>query len=231
MKRRFVYSFQNEAEYHWYSDTETGHYSFQQFVFSGDESIQMGSVIQEYVPGTKRVSFSLAKRLFYDFITHSCGTLDWKKKPDDGTSNTATNDLRVTDPCDFGALDVKTHLALSRTSSQNTIPFYMQPTIGGSDIDSVASLRGYDNYRFRARDATFLQVEYGIPVWGPVGGVIFYDAGNVGQTISGLSFTHLRQDAGAGATLSFGGSVVAQAYLAMGAGHGAHFGYAFSKLF
>ena len=122
-------------------------------------------------------------------------------------------------------------MALSHAPGQNAIPFYMQPTIGGSDIDSLVSLRGYDNYRFRAPDAACLQVEYSIPVWGPVGGLIFYDAGNVAQTISNLSFAHFRQDAGSGVTLSFGGSVVAQAYLAMGAGHGAHFGYNFKKFF
>jgi hypothetical protein len=107
----------------------------------------------------------------------------------------------------------------------------MQPTIGGSDIDSRLSLRGFADYRFRAQDATFLQVEYGIPVYGPIGALLFYDAGNVGQTLSGLSFAHLREDGGAGGTLRFGGSIVAQAYLAMGAGHGVHLGYNLVKSF
>jgi hypothetical protein len=61
MKRRLVYNFQNEAEYHWYSDLDTGRYSFQEFVFSGDEAIQFGSVIEEYVPGAKRVAFPFLK--------------------------------------------------------------------------------------------------------------------------------------------------------------------------
>ena len=133
--------------------------------------------------------------------------------------------------CDFGKLELKTHLALSHASNGGAVPFYMQPTIGGSDIDSRITLRGFVDYRFRAPDATFLQVEYGVPVWGPLGGLVFYDAGNVGQTLSGLSFAHLRQDAGAGGTLRFGGSVVAQAYLAMGAGHGVHLGYNLTKFF
>lgn len=230
MKRRFVYTFTNDADYHWYSDRTTGRYSFQQFAFTGEESIQFGSVIQEYVPGKKRDTFPFLKRLFYDFISYSCGVSKWTQREGD-KSVRVTNDLRVTDPCNFGRLDFRAHLALSHAPGQNAIPFYMQPTIGGSDIDSVVSLRGYDNYRFRAPDAAFLQVEYSIPVWGPLGGLIFYDAGNVGQTISNLSFAHLRQDAGSGMSLSFGGSVVAQVYLAMGAGHGAHFGYSFTKFF
>jgi hypothetical protein len=53
----------------------------------------------------------------------------------------------------------------------------------------------------------------------------------VGQTLSGLSFAHLRQDAGVGGAVRFGGSVVAQVYLAMGAGHGVHLGYNLAKVF
>lgn len=107
----------------------------------------------------------------------------------------------------------------------------MQPTVGGSDIDSLVCLRGFADYRFRAPDATFLQVEYSVPVWEPVGGLLFYDAGNVGQTLSEPSFAHHRRDAGLGGTLRFGGSVVAQAYLAIGAGHGVHLGYNPVKIF
>lgn len=230
MKHRFVYTFADEADYHWYSDTSTGHYSFQQFDFTGDETIQLGGVIQEYVPGAKRQEFPLLKRLFYDFISYSCGVSKWAV-PEGAKSVRLTNDLRVTDPCDFGKLDFRAHLDLSHAPAQNAIPFYMLPTIGGSDINSVLSLRGFDNYRFRAPDAVFLQAEYGYPVWGPIGSLIFYDAGNVGQTISGLSFADLRQDAGTGLTLRFSGSVVAEGYLALGAGHGAHFGYTFTKFF
>jgi hypothetical protein len=242
MKRRFVYDFLNEAEYHWYSDLDTGHYSFQQFVFSGDEAIQFAGVIEEYVPGTKVETFPFVKRTFYHFIGHSCGVVAQREKTSAGIDPTTgkkgssqtkrvTNDLRVTDPCDFGKLEIKTHLALSHSSNGDAVPFYMQPIVGGSDIDSLLSLRGFPDYRFRARNATFLQVEYSFPVSRPFGGHVFYDAGNVGQTLSELSFAHLRQDAGIGGTVSFGGSVVAQVYLAMGAGHGVHLGYNLTKTF
>jgi len=242
MKRRFVYSFLNEADYHWYSDRDTGHYSFQQFVFSGDETIQFGGVIEEYVPATKVKTFPFFKRNFYQFIGHSCGVVDQREKsapeidPTTGKKSPAqtervANDLRVTDPCDFGKLEIKTYLALSHAGSGDVIPFYMQPTVGGSDIDSRLSLRGFADYRFRAPDATFIQTEYSVPISGPIGGLAFYDAGNVGQTLSGLSFAHLRQDAGVGGAVRFGGSVVAQVYLAMGAGHGVHLGYNLAKVF
>lgn len=240
MKHRFVYSFANQAGYHWYSDLQTGHYSFQQFNFSGDESVQFGSVVQEYVPGTKREKFPFLKRIFYDFIAHSCGVTSWRAKPtpradaakqSNSSGKSVPGDLRVTDPCDFGRFDVKSYLVLSHAAQGNAIPFYMQPTLGGSDISSLVTLRGYSDYRFRAPDATFVQTEYGIPVWQPLGALIFYDAGAVGETVSQLSFSNFRQDAGAGVTLSFGGSVVAQGYLAGGFGNGVRFGYNFTKFF
>lgn len=237
MKRRIVATFRNDLKFHWFSDLDTGHYAFRQTVFDGDETFQFGSVIAEYVPGTKRSKFPFFKRMFYNFIAHSCGVVSYKVKeqtPTDATgkegatTKTVKNDIRVTDPCDFGRLDIRTHLAVS---NGGVVPFYMQPTIGGSDIDSQLSLRGYPNYRFRGPDATFIQVEYGIPVWGPLGALIFYDAGTVAQTFSGLSIAHFRQDAGTGATFRLGGSNVAQLYLAMGAGHGANLGYNFTKFF
>ena len=66
---------------------------------------------------------------------------------------------------------------------------------------------------------------------GPAGFLVFYDAGTVGPTFSSLSFAHLRQDAGLGATLSLQGNIVAQGYLAWGAGHGPMLGFNFAKLF
>jgi hypothetical protein len=237
MKRRIVATFRNDIKFHWFSDRDTGHYSFRQTVFDGDETFQFGGIIEEYVSGAKRSKFPFFKRTFYDFMAHSCGVVSYKMKEQSSTdasagkkvstTKTVKNDIRVTDPCDFGRLDIRTHLAVSN----GVVPFYMQPTIGGSDIDSQLSLRGFANYRFRGPDATFLQVEYGIPVWGPLGALMFYDGGNVGQNLSGLSFTHFRQDAGAGTSFRLGGSTVAQLYLAMGAGHGSNLGYNLVKFF
>jgi hypothetical protein len=134
MKHRFVYTFQSDAEYQWYSDQNTGHYSFQEFAFSGDEAIQFGSVIEEYVPASKRMAFPFVKRAFYGFIAHSCVVVDERKKGAPGVdpvtgkkvpahTTKAPNDLRVTYPCDFGKLELKTHLALSHADNGDVIPF------------------------------------------------------------------------------------------------------------
>lgn len=202
MKPRVVYRFQNNAGYHWYNDLDTGHYSFRQFAFEGDESIAFGSVLQRFVaPGTS-----------------------WMVK-------NLCNGNKATDTCDFGTFDVKGFVALSDVASTHAMPFYLQPTIGGSDIESRPSLRGFDNYRFRGADAAVLQVEYGRPIVDPLGVFIFYDAGTVGTSAPDLSFSHLRHDGGIGLTVRLQGKVALQVFAVTGEGRGVHLGANFAKLF
>lgn len=66
--------------------------------------------------------------------------------------------IKVTQQCDFGWLDLRSQLITSYAGSVSAVPFYLQPTVGGSDIQSRASLRGFRNYRFR--DAVFVQADY-----------------------------------------------------------------------
>jgi hypothetical protein len=202
MKARTALRFQNNASYHWYSDRDTGQYSFQQFVFDGDESIQFGSVLQQFVtPGSSWM------------VDHLCGG------------------NKATDTCDFGTLDIKSYVSVANVGSSKSMPFYLMPTIGGSDIDSQVSLRAFDNYRFRDRDAAVVQVEFGRTIKDPLGAFIFYDGGLVGNSVSDLKSSTFRQDGGAGVSLRLAGRVVAQGFVAAGAGNGTKIGYQFVKFF
>lgn len=40
------------------------------------------------------------------------------------------------------------------------MPFYLQKTIGGSDIDNQPTLRAFKDYRFRGPDLMTVQAEY-----------------------------------------------------------------------
>ena len=111
------------------------------------------------------------------------------------------------------------------------IPFYMLPTLGGQDIDSLISLRGFENYRFRAPDTMFVQAEYSLPVYDPFALLLFYDAGNVGNTLGDLSFAHLRQDGGFGLNIRVMRMTLAQVYLAGGRGGSLHPGFNLAKQF
>ena len=211
MKHKFVFIFDNNALEHWYIDQNTGHYSLRQFALEGHETIELHSVIRRFVPPKDMTTGKL-------ILKHFC--------------NTRKSGLKVDDECDFGRLTFTPLLTLSTpTNASGVVPFYFQPTLGGSDIQSRTTLRGFSDYRFRAPDAAMIGVEYGVPVFYPVGALVFYEAGSVGNSISDLSFAHARQSAGYGISLSLLRTVVAEAYLGYGAGHGSRFGYNFTKFF
>jgi len=223
MKPYLLFTFRNGAEYHWYAAQGDSVSSFQQVVIDSDENIQLATRVRHYVQvGDTGHGLS---RLFYSTLARACGDsgIDWSKPKD--------YVLKVRQPCRFGNLDLRSHIVASRTGTNSAVPFYLQPTVGGSDIDSRPSLRAFPDYRFRAPDALFVQTDYSVPIRDPLGLLVFYDAGTVGPTFSSLSFAHLRQDAGLGVTLSLQGHVAAQGYLAWGAGHGPTFGYNFTKFF
>jgi hypothetical protein len=120
--------------------------------------------------------------------------------------------------CDYGTVTIHGDVTLSHTFGHSVVPFYYQPTLGGTDIDGFDTLRGFDDYRFRAPDDWLAQVEYSHRVWGPVGLLLFYDVGKVALGTSQLNFAAVRQDFGAGATLTVVARMVLRAYIAFGSG-------------
>lgn len=106
--------------------------------------------------------------------------------------------------------------------SGNAVPFYLQETIGGSDIDNQPTLRAFKDYRFRAPNLILTQTEYDRRIIGPVGILIFYDAGKVASEADDLSFGNLRQGAGGGLSVFAGGKVVFRVYVGAGSGEGLH---------
>jgi hypothetical protein len=202
-----IFSFNNDFAYHWQQPADGSTYAFRQFRYDGHQSMELHEVLRNTFPAG-------AHRL----VHYICET----KKGENS---------KKSDECNFGQFDVKTRLILTQTSGSNQIPFYLQPTLGGTDIDSQVTLRGWDNYRFRAQDIALVQFEYGIPVYDPFGVYVFYDAGTVGNTASELAVGRFRQDAGFGLSVRVLGQVVIQTYYAYGAGHGGMWNYNFAKFF
>jgi hypothetical protein len=247
LRHRDSISHQTEFTYQWYS-TGSSDVSFQQLVTGANLSIQLGANTEGYVVSTAVSGFW--PRAFYRVLQHYCGgppanprivvdrladakkrevsrkeqEVDWKAKG-------YVFEIKHDSLCDFGTLDLKSHLVTSAPSGSSVIPFYMLPTLGGQDIDSRVTLRGFENYRFRAPDTMFVQAEYSFPVYDPLALLIFYDAGNVGNTLGGLSFAHLRQDAGFGINVRILRKTLVQAYLAGGRGGGLHPGFNLAKQF
>lgn len=248
LKRDDAVTLQLSFLYHEYNDTSSSSATFQQAVADTNIGIELGAIVQKHTISTKDTPF--LRNLYYEFLAHYCGGLPAEPRVDldpnaDAKARKAAKDqvrdylkqngyryeIKKNDHCDFGTLNLTAHLAASHASSGNTIPFFMRPTVGGQDIDSLTSLRGFANYRFRGNDATFLQASYTLSVYDPLGLLVFYDAGNAGDSLGALSFAHLRQDAGFGVNIRIMRVSYAQAYLAWGAGSGPFLGYNLVKHF
>jgi hypothetical protein len=89
-----------------------------------------------------------------------------------------------------------------------TVPFYLQHSLGGTGHlrspgeelvggdGTAATLRGYQNFRFRGDHLLLLQAEYRFPIWGPVDGSLFTEAGKAVPVRSQLTLADLNHDFG-----------------------------------
>jgi hypothetical protein len=115
-------------------------------------------------------------------------------------------------------------LSLSYTNSGQRVPFYLQETLGGSNIWSEDTLRGFRDYRFRDRDLILLQTEYLFRLNSPLALSVFYDTGKVMPRLRDTDVRRLRHTVGAGlvAILPGQNKTVFRLYVAFGSGEGTH---------
>lgn len=148
----------------------------------------------------------------------------------------------------FGGFAAHHRLTLSGWAATLTadagqqIPFFMQPTLGGkSSIRGVhedrlgsdgteATLRGYRDLRFRDRNLLLLQAEYRVPLWGPIDGTLFADAGKVARTQSEVDLNDLRRDVGFSLSVMKGWSTWARVDVGFGSGEGARVFFSLGEL-
>jgi len=119
-------------------------------------------------------------------------------------------------------LTARFRISMSNTGGAQAVPFYLQETIGGSDIDNQPTLRAFRDYRFRGPHSFLVQTEFDRRIIGPVGLLLFYDAGKVTLARSDLNFSNLHQGFGGGLSFFLAGKVVFRAYVGLGGGEGAH---------
>jgi hypothetical protein len=133
--------------------------------------------------------------------------------------------------CDYGALTARVRTIMSTDFPRSAVPFYYQPTLGGTDIDGFDTLRGFTDYRFRAPCSWLGQAEYSRHVWGPIKWMLFYDVGKVSPDISHLNFAQLRQDWGPGAAVVLLSHQLLRAYAGFGGGEGVELALKLSQAF
>jgi len=126
---------------------------------------------------------------------------------------------------DLGTISGTVRFVDSYTVGNNQIPFYLQPTLGGTDINNVDVLRSYRDYRFRAPNLLAVQAEYMRTIWGPLAFLGFYDTGRVAEQRSDIGFTHMHHSFGAGFVIQLGGAPLMKFYYAWGGGESTHTTY------
>ncbi len=168
-------------------------------------------------PRRTRGKFQFNYKVGYNFYEdHNTGHYSFQRFKVDGT-HVFHPTGRAED-----VLTIHDRLSLSNTNGSSVVPFYLQETLGGTDIDGNASLRGFADYRFRGPDLALIQVEYDQRVWGPLGLLGFYDVGQVAVKASDLSFAHMRQSFGFGLAIWAGDRAVFKVYVGLGSGEGEH---------
>jgi hypothetical protein len=130
------------------------------------------------------------------------------------------------------------HGLMAVTNEGANVPFYLQYTLGGGGglnafrpntigTDGTgATLRGYQNYRFRDKDIVLLQGEYRVPLHKSVHATVFLDAGQVAPTASRL-FNDWKTGTGFSLSYMRKGAALARLDVGYGSGEGMHFFWGF----
>jgi hypothetical protein len=122
-----------------------------------------------------------------------------------------------------GSITARLFIQESVANSGHIIPFFFQPTIGGSDLNGQAVLSSYPDYRFRGPDLLLIHGAYEQSLGKlPVGLFVGVDEAKVGLRRDDISFDHLRHSYSAGFTLHAGGLPVVYVLFCWGGNEGNH---------
>jgi hypothetical protein len=120
-----------------------------------------------------------------------------------------------------GTINVRMLVARSGVSDDAVVPFYFQPTLGGSDINGNRVIASYEDYRFRGPNVLLFQesFEHSIGTW-PVGVWLASDQGRV-SLLNGDAGP-FRKSFAAGLTVRAGGFPAVLLSWATGGSEGNH---------
>ena len=181
--------------------------NFQQFIAS-DSQFSFNRMTLEFshrIPITKRKASPLSVR------DHN--------GPDDCSQDLANHDCpkMMTTTDRVGSIGLRMLLTESFSPTAHTVPFYFQPTLGGSDINGRLMVSSLDDYRYRAPNLLLFQGNIEHTVWGPIGVMFLAESGKVAEDKKDIKLSGLVQSFAAGLTLRAGGLPVMQIMYAWGA--------------
>lgn len=122
----------------------------------------------------------------------------------------------------WGAFSLRLMASKSMVGDSGAVPFYLQHTLGGSDLDGNRALASYADYRFRGPHLILLQETVEHSIWGPFGAFLQAEQGKVASQTQSLNFSRLRHTATIGATIRAGGFPMLTVAWGTGANEGSH---------
>ncbi|MEO6816429.1 MAG: hypothetical protein ABI177_06990 [Edaphobacter sp.] len=122
-----------------------------------------------------------------------------------------------------GSIAVRLLMTGSIANAGSVVPFYFDPTIGGSDLNGQPILASYPDYRFRAPNLLLLRETFEHSLGKlPAGFLFSIDEAKVGMNRDDISFDHLRHTFTAGLTVHAGGLPVVYLLFSWGGSEGHH---------
>jgi hypothetical protein len=122
----------------------------------------------------------------------------------------------------WGAAGFRFLASKSQVGDESVVPFYLQRTLGGSDINGSRALPSYADYRFRGPHLLLFQETFEHSVWGPIGLFLQADQGRVAAQNEALDVQGLKYSTTIGATLRAGGFPALTAAWGTGGREGNH---------
>lgn len=123
----------------------------------------------------------------------------------------------------WGSVGLRALISKSQVGDGSAVPFFLQRTLGGSDINGERALASYDDYRFRGPHLMLFQESFEHAIWGPIGASVLLEQGAVATQEAGLGSSRFRHSLGIGATIRAGGFPVVSASWHTGGPEGRHF--------
>ncbi|HSB10051.1 MAG TPA: hypothetical protein VLM38_11250 [Blastocatellia bacterium] len=197
-------------------------------LFDDNLRLNYSANYQQFVAGDSQFSF---QRLTIDLshqipLSRTTRTLLPRDHngPDDCSSSatSSTNDCPSVTRDREGSINLRMLLIESYTSSGHVVPFYFQPTLGGSDINGKSSLASFQDYRFRAPNLLLFQGNIEHSIYGPLGATFAAETGRVALRRGDIEFKHFVHSYSAGLTLRAGGFPMVFLTYSWGSGEGTH---------
>jgi hypothetical protein len=122
-----------------------------------------------------------------------------------------------------GSVGLRFFLVNSMVPTGHVVPFYFQPTLGGTDVNGNAALASYQDYRFRAPNVMLVRESFEHSIGSlPLGVTFMADEGKVALAGGDLGFNPWLHSFSAGLTLRAGGFPQVYLLFSWGGGEGTH---------